>query len=96
MVYYKSMRKLVYKGKVSMVEGETYLDTDGCFQTNLSYRNFKFDKESMKKMAIEAERVFEEYAMQQELKELEEENYYALSEKYKKLSMLELIKMLFI
>lgn len=58
-------------------------------------KEYRFDKKSMEAMAKEAERIFATFEMNEELDELEEENYEALSEKYKSYSTLELIKKLF-
>ena len=61
----------------------------------LNYNNYRFDKEGMEELSHKANQMLENYFMQQELEELEEENYYALSEKYKYYSIPELIKKLF-
>lgn len=61
----------------------------------LNYNNYRFDKKGMEELSRKANQMLENYFMQQELEELEEENYYALSEKYKYYSIPELIKKLF-
>ena len=59
------------------------------------YKNYRFDKEGMEELARNSIEMLEDYSMRKELEELEEENYYALSKRYKNYSTLKLIRKLF-
>lgn len=78
-----------------ILEENVYIDIFNENLIELNYQNYKFDKESMENMAREAERVFATFEMDKELEELEEENYEALSERYKSYTTWELIKKMF-
>lgn len=96
MLHVKRIKKIVKGNNYAMTTEEVYIDESGSDEfLGLKYNSFRFDKESMEYMAKEATRVFESYEMEQELEALEEENFYALSEKYRLYTTLELIKKLF-
>lgn len=94
MIRIKKINEQWKKGEYTMTTKSTYIETDDEY-IGLKYSNYCFDKEGMENMARRAMHIVENYSMNQELEELEEENYIALSERYKSYSMIDLIKKLF-
>lgn len=95
MIHVKKVKQTLKEGDHIMTVESTCIESDHDDLFELNYANYRFDKEGMEYMAREAARMLEEYSMRQELEELEEENYFALSERYRKYSMLDLFKKLF-
>lgn len=95
MFHAKKTKQVVKEGNFIMTTEELYIDTDDEYLLDLNHNNYRFDKEGMENMAREAQRVFELYAIKQELDAMEEENYYALSERYREFSTIELVKKIF-
>lgn len=94
MIRVKKIKQTTEKGEYIVTTESTCIETDNEF-IELKYSNYCFDKEGMENMARRAMQMVENYSMKQELEELEEENYIALSERYKSYSMIDLIKKLF-
>lgn len=95
MMHIRKFNYIRKKQDIIIHEEEVKVNLTNEDETDYDYSNYKFDKESMESMAKEAERVFETFEMERELKALEEENYLALFEKYESYSTWELIKKLF-
>lgn len=93
-MHVKKIKKITKKGEYIMTSESTFVEMNQEEYIDC-YRNYRFDKEGMEELAKKSVQMLENYSMQRELEELEEENYYALSERYKKYSMFELIKKLF-
>lgn len=94
-MYIKKIKRITKEGKHIMSTESIYIELDKNDNLELNYLNYRFDKKGMEELAYNATQMLENYFMQKELEELEEENYYALSERYKHYSMFELIKKLF-
>lgn len=94
MISIKKVKQTMTEDGYIMTTESTSIETDDEF-IELNYSNYCFDKEGMENMARRAMRMIEDYSMNQELEELEEENYIALSERYKSYSLFELMKKLF-
>ncbi len=94
-MHIRKIKKTTKKGDYIMTSESTFVEMNQEDYLSLCYRNYRFDKEGMEELARKSIQMLEDYSMQKELEELEEENYYALSKRYKNYSMFELIKKLF-
>lgn len=94
-MYIRKIKKTTKKGDCTMINESTFIEMDQEEYLGTCYRNYRFDKEGMEELARRSIQMLEDYSMRKELEELEEENYYALSKRYKNYSMFELIKKLF-
>ncbi len=95
-MHIKKIKKITKEGGCIMTTESTYIEMSDNEYFGLNYDNYRFDKKGMEELANKATQMLENYSMQRELEELEEENYLALSERYKHYSIIDLIKMLFI